>query len=74
MPFHIEADRHWTLRSWDRTQIPKPFSPRRRWSIGEPLDVPPDADDAEVEAHRTALETVLARLRQRAIALVGREA
>jgi lysophospholipid acyltransferase (LPLAT)-like uncharacterized protein len=26
IPFHFEADRHWTLRSWDRTQIPKPFA------------------------------------------------
>jgi lysophospholipid acyltransferase (LPLAT)-like uncharacterized protein len=24
--FHAEASRHWTLGSWDRTQIPKPFS------------------------------------------------
>ena len=23
---HAEADRAWTMRSWDRTQIPKPFS------------------------------------------------
>src|SRR5881409_84578 len=23
VPFHIEADRYWTARSWDRTQIPK---------------------------------------------------
>ena len=26
VPFHIEASRHWTLRNWDRTQIPKPFA------------------------------------------------
>ncbi len=26
LPFHLEAERHWTLRSWDRTQIPKPFA------------------------------------------------
>jgi lysophospholipid acyltransferase (LPLAT)-like uncharacterized protein len=26
LPYHIESNRHWTLRSWDRTQIPKPFS------------------------------------------------
>ena len=23
LPFHLEADRHWTLNSWDRTQIPE---------------------------------------------------
>jgi lysophospholipid acyltransferase (LPLAT)-like uncharacterized protein len=26
LPFHAEASRHWTLASWDRTQIPRPFS------------------------------------------------
>src|SRR5882672_4842822 len=26
LPFHVEADRHWSVRSWDQTQIPKPFS------------------------------------------------
>src|SRR3954465_14952006 len=26
LPFHLEADRHWTLNSWDRTQVPKPYA------------------------------------------------
>src|SRR5471032_1334060 len=25
LPFHVESSRHWTLKSWDRTEIPKPF-------------------------------------------------
>ena len=25
LPFHLEADRFWTTRSWDRAQVPKPF-------------------------------------------------
>ena len=29
LPFHMEAERFWTLSSWDATQIPRPFSPRR---------------------------------------------
>src|SRR5438045_1164029 len=41
VPFHIESRRHWTLRSWDRTQIPKPFS-LVAIAIGEPIEVPPD--------------------------------
>lgn len=24
--FHAEADRYWQVRSWDRTQVPKPFA------------------------------------------------
>jgi lysophospholipid acyltransferase (LPLAT)-like uncharacterized protein len=42
VPFHAEAARHWTLESWDRTQIPKPFS-RVVMAVGEPLVVAPDA-------------------------------
>src|SRR5919109_203052 len=26
VPIHLEASSHWTLASWDRTQIPKPFA------------------------------------------------
>ena len=26
VPFHMEASRYWSLKSWDRTQIPMPFS------------------------------------------------
>jgi lysophospholipid acyltransferase (LPLAT)-like uncharacterized protein len=26
LPFHIEASSAWTMKSWDRTQIPKPFA------------------------------------------------
>ena len=29
LPFHVEAERRWTLRSWDRTQIPEAVQPRR---------------------------------------------
>src|SRR5947209_15247795 len=26
LPFNLEANRYWSLKSWDRTQIPKPFA------------------------------------------------
>ena len=55
IPFHAEAARHWTMRSWDRTQIPKPFS-RVVVAIGEPLSVLPDADAAAMESARHTLE------------------
>src|SRR5207245_6170567 len=38
LPFHLEADRHWTLNSWDRTQIPKPRA-TVALVVGEPFDV-----------------------------------
>lgn len=69
VPFHIEASRHWTLRSWDRTQIPKPFS-TVAIAIGEPMDVPPDADDAAIERARTMLEQRLQSLEVRATGML----
>ena len=68
LPFHIETDRHWTLRSWDRTQIPKPFS-TAAIAIGEPIDVPPDADEAAIEHARATLEERLRLLEHRALGL-----
>jgi lysophospholipid acyltransferase (LPLAT)-like uncharacterized protein len=69
LPFHLEAARHWTLKSWDRTQIPKPFS-TVAIVMGEPLDVPRDADDAGIEAVRRSLEARLGGLEQRALQLL----
>jgi lysophospholipid acyltransferase (LPLAT)-like uncharacterized protein len=60
LPFHIEADRFWTMNSWDRTQVPKPYS-HVHVAIGEPIVVP-DATDATIEAKRLALERSLAAL------------
>jgi lysophospholipid acyltransferase (LPLAT)-like uncharacterized protein len=65
VPFHIEASRHWTARSWDRTQIPKPFS-LTALAVGQPIEVAPDADEAVIEAGRLELETRLSRLQARA--------
>src|SRR6476661_4637203 len=55
LPFHLEADRHWTLGSWDRTQIPRPFA-TVAIAIGEPLYVPADVDESAIEAGRQELE------------------
>ena len=71
VPFHIEAARFWELRSWDRTQVPRPFS-RVAIVFGEPLFVPRDVDEAGLEDCRLRLESSLALLRERALALVGR--
>ena len=56
VPISINAVKRWELRSWDRTQIPKPFS-RIRVVVGEPLRVTV-ADEAAQEALRAALMAV----------------
>jgi lysophospholipid acyltransferase (LPLAT)-like uncharacterized protein len=68
MPFHLEADRHWTLESWDRTQIPKPYA-MVSLAMGEPLYVAPDADAASIEKARLELEERLRALEVRANAM-----
>jgi len=69
VPFHIESSRHWTLNSWDRTQIPKPFA-TTSIAIGEPLEVPPDADTARLEEASRALEQRLQDLEARSRAML----
>lgn len=72
LPFHLEASDAWTLRSWDRTQIPKPFS-TVALVVGEPMEVPPNTSDEELESVRTDLERRLAALEGRALDLLHRE-
>ena len=69
LPFHLEASASWTLRSWDRTQIPKPFS-TVALVVGEPMEVRKDAADEDLEAARTDLERRLAALESRALTLL----
>jgi lysophospholipid acyltransferase (LPLAT)-like uncharacterized protein len=65
LPFHLEASSHWSLRSWDRTQIPKPSS-TVALAVGEPIEVPKDATEDELERARVELEARLSRLEERA--------
>src|SRR5688572_8864766 len=69
LPFHLEANRHWTLNSWDQTQIPKPYS-TVSIAMGEPFDVPGDADEAGIESGRVLLEMRLKSLEDRARAML----
>jgi lysophospholipid acyltransferase (LPLAT)-like uncharacterized protein len=70
VPFHLEADRYWTLNSWDRTQIPKPYA-TVAIVVGEPLTVSREADQEGVEAARQTLEARLLALEPRARGLIG---
>ena len=69
LPFHIEASRNWTTSSWDRAQIPKPFSDVAV-VFGDPIVVSGTADDV-VEGARTALERTLEDLERRARRVLG---
>jgi lysophospholipid acyltransferase (LPLAT)-like uncharacterized protein len=69
LPFHLEATSAWTARSWDRTQIPKPFS-TVVLVVGEPVDVAPHLDAKAIEKATRDLETRLGQLETRARQLV----
>jgi lysophospholipid acyltransferase (LPLAT)-like uncharacterized protein len=72
VPFHIEAAKYWTTRSWDRHQIPKPGT-TVAVTIGEPIYVAHGSGEQAVEEARVTLEESLVRLERRATRLAGRE-
>jgi lysophospholipid acyltransferase (LPLAT)-like uncharacterized protein len=57
------------MTSWDRTQVPKPFS-TVALVVGAPLEVPADTPEEQMEAARLELQRRLAWLEQRALAVL----
>jgi hypothetical protein len=55
LPVVASARRALRLRSWDRFLVPLPFT-RAVVMVGEPMEVPPETKDEELEAMRAALE------------------
>src|SRR2546428_5341119 len=62
LPFHIAARKYVELPSWDRLQIPLPFT-RAAVFISEPIYVSRHASSAEVAAKQQALQSALDDLR-----------
>jgi lysophospholipid acyltransferase (LPLAT)-like uncharacterized protein len=71
IPFHLESDRHWTMNSWDRTQVPKPFA-RIALAFAPPQRVPGDASDAALAEASRNLERALAECEHRCRELLCR--
>ena len=64
--FHLQPERAWTLRSWDRFLIPKPFT-RICVSWARATRVPADLAAEEFEPKREELNAALERARLRAL-------
>jgi lysophospholipid acyltransferase (LPLAT)-like uncharacterized protein len=64
LPFTVTAKSFWQAKSWDRTQIPKPFT-RAVLNIATPISVTPDADENEMEAKRSELQQALDAMNKR---------
>ncbi len=58
MPFVVELKRFWTVGSWDKLQIPVPFT-RAGLTIGEPIYVDPDSTDEDVQKKLADLQVSL---------------
>ncbi len=62
LPFVIECSSYWTINSWDKLQIPRPFA-RAKVIYGEPIFV---REGEDVEEMRHELQTALDDLNCRA--------
>jgi hypothetical protein len=58
MPFIVECRNYWTVKSWDRLQIPKPFT-RAILIIAPPIYVSPEAGDETNNEARNTLQRSL---------------
>ena len=61
IPFLVETKLHWTINSWDKLQIPMPFS-RAKAFFAEPIFVSHDATDDELDERRAQLQKALDEL------------
>jgi lysophospholipid acyltransferase (LPLAT)-like uncharacterized protein len=67
LPCLAQAKHQWTLQSWDRLCIPRPFS-TALVLMGSPVYVPADADDgmlhAKLDEPQSALDALVERGRE----------
>lgn len=71
-PFALATSRFHRLNNWDRSVISLPFG-RGAMVAGDPIHVPSDASDEDIERYRQQLEAGLKDVTRRAYAAVGRE-
>jgi len=64
-PMAIATSRRYVLNNWDRTTINLPFGRGGR-VVGDPIRVPADADDAQLEAIRVQVQNAMDAVSQRA--------
>jgi len=71
--FHLQPEKAWVAKSWDRFLIPKPFT-RIAVSWGQWTRVPEDADETTQHHLRFELDNSLNRARHRAYDHLGKTA
>ena len=58
LPVSVNYSSYWEAKSWDRFQIPKPWA-KVTLMVGDPIKIPPDLSDEEIEEWRRVLEDKL---------------
>ncbi|HWG21681.1 MAG TPA: lysophospholipid acyltransferase family protein [Terracidiphilus sp.] len=71
--FHLQPERAWTMKSWDRFLIPKPFT-RIVVSWAQSMRVAKELAPDELESKRAELNAALERARMRALEHLGQAA
>ncbi len=71
--FHLQPEHAWTMHSWDRFLVPKPFT-RIVVSWAQWTHVPTDLPAEEFEPKREELNAALERARRNALAHLGKVA
>ncbi|MDR4507349.1 MAG: lysophospholipid acyltransferase family protein [Candidatus Brocadiaceae bacterium] len=69
IPVALGLSRFWTLPSWDKFRIPKPFS-RALVVYGDPIYIPSVMTDEEMERYRLLVETHMKDMAEKADRLV----
>jgi hypothetical protein len=58
MPIHVQYDDPWEFKTWDRFQLPKPFS-KARIILDQPVAIPRKLDEAAFEQMRLGIEQTM---------------
>ncbi|MGH9899980.1 MAG: lysophospholipid acyltransferase family protein, partial [Pyrinomonadaceae bacterium] len=61
LPFTVNTERYLSIRSWDRLQIPSPFT-RAQVRIAEPIWVTSNANETELRSKLLLLQESLDRI------------
>ncbi len=61
VPMLIQPRKFWSLKTWDRLQIPKPFTTAKVF-VGDPITIPKDSSVADMEDYRKEVQGKLDEL------------
>ena len=61
IPFSLNSKKHWELKSWDRTQIPKPFT-KAEFIIGEPIHINNKIDEKNKKHYQMSVRNQMMKI------------